>query len=480
MQPFLDENFLLATSCAREMFAACKDAPVFDWHCHLSPKEIYENLPPADIAQLWLGGDHYKWRAMRSCGVPEELVTGSAEGAKKFNAWAACCPKLIGNPLYHWTHLELQRFFSCFAPLDEGSAQDIWKNCNAQIADGGFAPRELIARSNVAALCTTDDPADSLEYHKALGLEDLPFKVFPAFRPDKALGIEQEGFTLWLAQLEQAVGQPVKSFDSLRLALLERVEFFDSLGCCASDHGFPYVPFAPAEDDALEGIFAARLRGEIPDTLQADQYKTALLRALAAAYAQKDWAMELHIGPMRSNNARMLRAIGPDTGFDSVGDWPVAYTLSRFLDSLDEGGQLPKTVLFNINPRDSYVLGTMIGNFQSSEASGKMQYGPAWWFLDHIDGMREQLKILGNLGALGAFIGMVTDSRSFLSYPRHEYFRRIFCALAGEWVEQGLYPYDREKLAALANEVAFGNAQRYFGLGFTGGATSAGTNLVAA
>ena len=462
MQPFLDENFLLTTPCAREMFAVCRHAPIFDWHCHLPPREIYENQAPADIAQLWLGGDHYKWRAMRSCGVPEEYITGNACGWEKFKAWAACMPKLIGNPLYHWTHLELRRFFGLFAPLDEGTAEEIWKGCNRQIAGGGFTPRALIAKSNVAALCTTDDPADSLEYHKALASEALPFQVLPAFRPDKALAMEQEGFLPWLGQLEQAVGQPVKSFDDLRQALLERVEFFDSLGCRASDHGFAYVPCAEAAQDDLERIFAGRLRGELPDAVQADQYKTALLRALAAAYAQKGWVMELHIGPMRSNNTRMLRAAGPDTGFDSIGDWPVAEKLSRFLDSLDEQGQLPKTVLFNLNPRDSYILATMAGNFQ--EGGGRMQYGPAWWFLDHIDGMREQLKILGNVGALGAFVGMVTDSRSFLSYPRHEYFRRIFCGLAGEWVEQGLYPYHKERLAALAEDIAYGNAARYFGL----------------
>ena len=464
MTPFLDENFLLTTPTAREMFAAAKEEPIFDWHCHLSPKEIYENETPQDIAQLWLGADHYKWRAMRSCGVPEELITGSAKGEEKFNAWAACMSKLMGNPLHHWAHLELQRFFGRFAPLDSNTAEDTWNGCNAQIEGGGFAPRELIAKSNVRALCTTDDPADSLEYHVALAKEDLPFQVLPAFRPDRALGIEQPGFLPWLAQLEQAAGQPVRSFHDLRLALLERAEFFDSLGCRASDHGFRYVPCAPADELELERIFHARLRGEIPNDLQTDQYQTALLQSLAAEYARRGWAMELHLSPMRGNNTRMLRAIGPDTGFDSIGDWPVAYPLSRFLDSLDEKRLLPKTILFNLNPRDNFILGTMIGNFQGSEVPGKLQFGPAWWFLDNIDGMREQLKALGNLGALGTFIGMVTDSRSFLSYPRHEYFRRIFCGLAGEWVEQGLYPYDKEALAGLARDVSFGNAERYFGL----------------
>jgi len=464
MTPYLNENFLLTTETAREMFAAAKEEPIFDWHCHLSPKEIWENKTPEDIAQLWLGGDHYKWRAMRSCGISEHLITGDSVGKEKFKAWAACMPKLMGNPLHHWAHLELQRFFDCYEVLGEGTAEGIWNECNRQIEGGGFTPRELIEKSNVKALCTTDDPADSLEYHAALAEEGLPFKVLPAFRPDRALGIEQPGFLPWLAQLEQAAGQPVRSFHDLRLALLERVKYFHSLGCRASDHGFRYVPFAPADELELERIFHARLMGDIPNALQIDQYQTALLQALAAEYARRGWAMELHMSPQRSNNARMLRAIGPDTGFDSVGDWPVAWPLSRFLDSLDEKRALPKTILFNLNPRDNYILGTMIGNFQGSEVPGKLQFGPAWWFLDNIDGMREQLKALGNLGALGTFIGMVTDSRSFLSYPRHEYFRRILCGLAGEWVEQGLFPYDKEALAGLARDVSYGNAERYFGV----------------
>ena len=464
MTPYLGEDFLLTTDTAREMFAAAKEEPIFDWHCHLSPKEIYENETPTDIAQLWLGGDHYKWRAMRSCGVSESLVTGDAIGKEKFNAWAACMPKLMGNPLHHWTHLELRRFFDCEEVLGAGTAQQIWDACNAQIEGGGFEPRALIEKSNVKALCTTDDPADSLEYHVALALEELPFKVLPAFRPDKALAIEQEGFLPWVKQLEQAAGQPVRSFHDLRLALLERADAFDALGCRASDHGFRYVPYAPAEELEIERIFHARLRGEMPGEPQIEQYQTALLQALAAKYAQLGWAMELHLGPQRSNNTRMLRQIGPDTGFDSIGDWPVALPLARFLDSMDVKRLLPKTILFNINPRDNYVLGTMIGNFQGSEVTGKIQFGPAWWFMDNIDGMREQLKALGNLGALGTFVGMVTDSRSFLSYPRHEYFRRILCGLAGEWVEAGLYPYDSEALTALAKDVSFGNAARYFGL----------------
>ena len=463
MKEFLGGDFLLGTQAAREMFEAAGAQPIFDWHCHLSPKEIYENEAPRDIAQLCLGGDHYKWRAMRCCGVSEDLITGGAEGKKKFMAWAACMPKLIGNPLYHWAHLELQRYFDCHDVLDSKTAEGIWEACNAQIEAGGFTPRELIAKSNVKALCTTDDPADSLEYHIALAKEDMPFRVLPAFRPDKALAMDQEGFVPWLKQLGQAVGNPICSYHDLCFALRKRIAFFDSLGCRASDHGLRYVPFAPASELEVESIFQNRLVGNPIPPAQVEQYQTALLQYLAAEYASRKWVMELHMSPMRNNNTRKFRELGPDTGFDSIGDWPVALPLSNFLDSLDQHRFLPKTVLFNLNPRDNYILGTMLGNFQSEEVPGKVQFGPAWWFLDHIDGMREQLKTCGNLSALGTFIGMATDSRSFLSYPRHEYFRRIFCGMVGEWVEQGLYPYDKENLAQLARDVSYGNAANYFG-----------------
>ena len=464
MTNFLHENVLLTTEAARAMYAEASAQPIFDWHCHLSPQEIYENRAPEHITQLWLGGDHYKWRAMRSCGVPEQLITGDAPAEEKFRAWAACMPKLIGNPLHHWTHLELQRYFNCFIPLSERTAEETWLGCNRQIEHGGFTPQELIEKSNVRALCTTDDPADTLEYHKLLAEKNLPFKVLPAFRPDKALAMDQQGFLPWLGQLEQAVGYHIKDMQTLRQALTERIAFFDALGCRASDHGMKYIPCAAWTEADLEQIFKARLKNEPLTGGQIEQYQTALLQHLAGEYAERGWVMELHIGPMRNNNTRMLNQIGPDAGFDSIGDWPAAEPLSRFLDSMDMRGKLPKTVLFNLNPRDTYILCTMLGNFQSDEIPGKMQYGPAWWFLDHIDGMRTQLQALGNLGALGTFIGMATDSRSFLSYPRHEYFRRIFCGLCGEWVEQGMFPDDKETLAALARDISFGNAERYFGL----------------
>ncbi len=461
---FMGNDFLLDNEPAVRMFEKAGKMPIFDWHCHLSPKEIFENAEPADIAGLWLGGDHYKWRAMRSCGVNEKYVTGDASGYEKFKAFAACMPSLIGNPMYHWCHLELRRYFDIYDILSEKTADGIWKKANEKIRSGGFTPRELIAKSNVTHLCTTDDPADSLEYHQLLAKENLPFKVMPAFRPDKALGIDLPSFPQWLADMEKRSGIEIDSFETLCSVLRERIEFFASLGCRASDHGFSYIPYETAEPDELNSIFKAVKAGGEPTTVQADKYKTALLRMLAAEYAKRGWVMELHIGPMRNNNRRMFEAIGPDTGYDSIDDQLVARKLSRFLDSLDYEGSLPRTVIFTLNPRDNYVFGSMLGNFQSDEAQSKIQFGSAWWFNDNIDGMREQMKALGNLGALGKFIGMVTDSRSFLSYPRHEYFRRIVCNLLGEFVENGQFPDDEELLADTACDIAYNNAVKYFSI----------------
>ena len=462
---FLGRDFLLDNEPAKAAYAAAEKTPIFDWHCHLSPKEIYENAAPSDLAALWLGGDHYKWRAMRSCGVPERLITGDAPGEEKFRAFAACMPDLIGNPMYHWVHLELRRYFGVEQILNADSAGEIWRASKAAIAAGGFTPRALIERSNVTHLCTTDDPADSLEYHQLLAKEPaFACRVLPAFRPDQALAVELPGWAAWLMKLEARVGYPIESFEALCGALAERIDFFASLGCRASDHGFAYVPYAPAEPDRVEKIFEAARRCETIEPPAADQFKTALLRFLAAEYAKRGWGMELHIGPMRNNNAKMFRAIGPDTGFDSIGDWPVALQLSRFLDSMAAEDALPRTILFALNPRDNYVLGSMIGNFQTDEAQSKLQFGSAWWFNDNIDGMRAQLAALANLGALGKFVGMVTDSRSFLSYPRHEYFRRILCGFLGDLVAQGQYPDDPAALRALAENISYYNAVRYFGV----------------
>ena len=465
IKEFMGKDFLLNSEPAVKMFEAADKMPIFDWHCHLSPKEIYENKQPEDIAWLWLAGDHYKWRAMRSCGVEEKYITGDASGYEKFKAFASIMPNLIGNPLYHWCHLELRRYFGINEILSEKTADTVWEKANAAIKAGGFTPRELIEKSNVSHLCTTDDPADSLEYHKLIA-EDKSFKckVLPAFRPDKALGIDLPSWRPWLSAMEKTAGKEINGFAQLCDVLKDRIEFFASMGCRASDHAFLYVPYEEATDSELEDIFASAKSGADVTVEQADKFKTALLSCLAGEYSKRGWGMELHIGPIRNNNTAMFNKLGPDTGFDSVGDREIAEKLSRFLDSLAVKGVLPRTILFTINPKDNYVLGSMLGNFQSSEAESKIQFGSAWWFNDNIDGMREQMKALANLGAIGKFVGMVTDSRSFLSYPRHEYFRRIMCGLLGDMVAEGLYPYDEEALCKIAEDISYNNAIKYFGI----------------
>lgn len=467
MKQFMDKDFLLNNDAAKTLFHDYADKmPIFDWHCHLSPQEIYENKQPEDIAFLWLAGDHYKWRAMRGFGISEKYITGDASGYEKFKAWATVMPYLIGNPLYHWTHLELQRYFDIYEPLSEKSADRIWTQANDKITSGGFTPRELIVNSDVSHLCTTDDSADSLEYH-ALLKEDSSFKckVLPAFRPDKALYVDLPTFLPWLESLEKASGVKIGSYKEMTDVLLTRIDLFEKMGCRASDHAFPYVPYNRASADELEAIFKKAINKEELTTVEVDKWRTELFRFFAKEYARRGWGCEIHIGAMRNNNARMFNKIGPDTGFDSIDDREIAFSLSRMLDSLDAEGALPKTVLFTLNPKDNYVLGSMLGNFQSDEAQSKIQFGSAWWFNDNLDGMREQLKALGNLGVLGKFVGMITDSRSFLSYPRHEYFRRILCGMVGDMVDSGLYPgEDMELLGSIMQDVAYNNAVRYFGV----------------
>lgn len=465
MKKFMDEDFLLSNETSRKLFDAAKDEPIFDWHCHLSPKEIYENKKPRDIAELWLGGDHYKWRGMRGVGIDEKYITGSASPYEKFKAWASCMPHFIGNPLYHWTHLELRRFFGINDILNEKTADSIWERANAMIDAGGFTPRELIEKSNVVCVCTTDDPADNLKYHKLLA-EDKTFKckVIPAFRPDKALSIKGPGFLLWLEELEKVCGREIKTYSNLKAAMLERIAYFASMGCRATDHSFGTVPYVRMTDEELEKVFAKAVKGKDISDEEAEGYQTELFRFIAKEYCRRGWVMEVHIGAMRNNNSKMFGLLGPDAGYDSIGDGPVAYKLSRLLDSLDKEDLLPKTILFTLNPRDNYVLGSMLGNFQNSDAASKIQLGTAWWFNDNIDGMRQQIKALANLGVLSKFVGMVTDSRSFLSYPRHEYFRRIVCDYIGRLVENGEYPADYETLENIVKDISFRNAEKYFGL----------------
>lgn len=460
---FMGQSFLLHSETAKRLFEFCRSEPIFDFHCHLSPKEIYEDKPFDNLAVLWLGGDHYKWRVMRAFGTEERFITGDASDYEKFRAWARVLPYCIGNPLYHWTHLELQRYFGITEPLSPKTADKIWENANRQIAGPGFTPRTIIRKSNVAALCTTDDPVDSLEYHRKLAEDPgFPVKVLPAFRPDMAFTPGAPGFTDWLRRLADASATAVDTFRGLREALSRRIGFFARMGCVASDHSFASVPFRPAADGELERIYAKAYGGGKLGACELEKYQTALLTYLAGEYSRHNIVMELHIGALRNNSEKMLREIGPNTGYDSMDDRPVAEPLGRFLSSLETAGALPKTVFYTLNRKDNDPVVTMAGNFQSSRTN--MQFGSAWWFNDHIDGMRRQLRDLANNGVLGSFIGMVTDSRSFLSYPRHEYFRRILCDLLGGFVERGEYPADFDTLSEIVRGISGRNALRYFGV----------------
>lgn len=464
MNNFLDKDFLLDTECAKKLFHDfAEDMPICDYHCHLSPKEIFENKQPSDISQLWLSGDHYKWRAMRSAGVEERYCTGDASSEEKFLKFGEALQYCIGNPLYHWAHIELQRYFGIDTPLNAKTAKEIYDRANEVIVNGDFRPQSLIMRSNVKVVCTTDDPIDSLEYHKKLkSVDGFDCKVYPSFRPDKALNIHLDGFADYIKALGNVAGVEIKSYKDVITALLKRCDYFDEVGCKVSDQAFDYVPYDVACDEDIEKVFSDAMCGKIPTQAQGDKYRTAVLVALGEKYHELGWAMEIHIGAMRNNSTRMFKAIGVDTGFDSVGDCEIAHTLSRFLDALDVNNKLPKTILFNLNDKDNTVLATMLGNFQSAEAESKIQFGPAWWFLDTMDGMTNQMKALGNLGVLGKFVGMETDSRSFTSYGRHEYFRRIMCRLIGRWVEDGWYAYDEEILKEIICGISYSNAMKYF------------------
>ena len=464
MKNFMDKDFLLDNEVSKKLFHEyCENMPICDYHCHLSPKEIYENKAPKSITELWLSGDHYKWRAMRSCGVEEKYCTGDATDKEKFEKFGYALQYCIGNPLYHWAHIELQRYFGIDTPLNAKTAGEIYERANEAIRNGDFRPQSLIMKSNVKVVCTTDDPVDSLEYHKLLGKVDgFDCKVLPSFRPDRALNAHLDGFADYIKELGRVAGVEIKTYKDVITALLKRVDYFDSVGCKVSDQAFDYPPYAIASDDEINDIFARAMNNEKISLADCDKYRTPILIALGEKYHELGWAMEIHIGAMRNNNTLMFNRLGADTGFDSVGDAEIAQPLSRFLDALNVNDRLPKTILFNLNDKDNTVLGTMLGNFQSADADSKIQFGPAWWFLDTMDGMTNQMKTLGNLGVLGKFIGMETDSRSFTSYGRHEYFRRIMCALIGKWVEDGWYAYDEDILKEIVQGISYNNAIKYF------------------
>ncbi|SET38235.1 glucuronate isomerase [Natronincola peptidivorans] len=465
MKKFLDENFLLNNETAIKLYHDfAKEMPIIDYHCHLNPKEIAENKRYRNITEIWLGGDHYKWKAMRSNGIDEKYITGDAEDKDKFLKWAETVPYTIGNPLYHWTHLELQRYFGIDTLLNPESAEEIWEKCNELLQKEEFTARELIKRSDVKVICTTDDPIDTLEYHKAIA-EDTTFdvKVLPALRPDKAINIEREGFTTWIKKLGEVVGRDIVSMDALLDALKERVLYFDSLGCKASDHALDPIVFEEGHQEEINDIFVKALNQEELTASDIRKYKTHVLLFLGREYAKLGWAMQLHIGTIRNVNSRMMRTIGPDTGFDTIGDYVFAEALAKFLDALDTTNELPKTILYCLNPRDNEVLATMIGSFQGGGIPGKIQFGSGWWFNDQKDGMIRQMIALANMGLLSRFIGMLTDSRSVLSYTRHEYFRRILCNLLGEWVENGEFPNDIDLLGKIVKDICYYNTNRYFG-----------------
>ena len=459
MKAFMDKDFLLSTEMAKHLYhEIAEDLPIIDYHCHLNPQEIYEDRQFENITQVWLGGDHYKWRLMRSAGVEEKFITGDASDREKFQKWAETIGLAVGNPLYHWSHLELRNYFGYDGILNGDTAEEVWQLCNEKLKV--LSARKLIEGSNVKALCTTDDPADSLEWHKKIA-EDESFgvKVLPSYRPDKAMGIEKADYLDYLKRLGE-----IGSFSQLVEVLKRRLAFFVSFGCRVSDHGMEAVPYAPATADEVEAIFQKRRAGVLPTASEEKQFKTALLLELGREYHRLGVAMQLHFGVTRDNSRRVFRALGPDAGVDSIGDAPSIKELAAFLGALDDTGELPKTILYSLNPNDNAALVTVMGAFQTGEAVSKLQHGSAWWFNDHKAGMIEQLTTLAADGYLAGFVGMLTDSRSFLSYVRHEYFRRILCELIGSWVENGEYPNDESALRTIVEGISIKNAERYFGL----------------
>ncbi len=459
---FIRDEFLLGTPTARRLYQRhAATQPIFDYHCHLSPQDLAENRRFQNLFEIWLEGDHYKWRAMRANGVPERLITGAASPWEKFQAWAATVPHTVRNPLHHWTHLELQRHFGISELLDDASAPRIWAQANEQLQE--LTPHAILKKFQVRAIGTTDDPTDDLRHHRALAGQGLATRVLPAFRPDKALNVHQpDAFNAWVQRLEAAADVSIGDFPSFLTALGRRIEAFHAVGCRLSDHGLSHCPSEFACDAEAASLFAQARRGVAASPGEQQQFAGNLLLFLGRAYAAKGWAMQLHLGALRNNNTRLLRNQGPDTGFDSIGDWPQAGALSIFLDRLDQENALPRTILYNLNPADNYVFAAMIGNFQDGTVAGKIQYGSGWWFLDQKEGMEWQINALSSLGLLSRFIGMVTDSRSFLSYPRHEYFRRVLCSLLGRDVENGEIPDDDSRLGPLIENICYGNARRYF------------------
>lgn len=462
MKQFMDKDFMLNNETAVKLYHEyAEDMPIFDYHCHLSPEMMYEDKPFENITQIFLGGDHYKWRYMRSNGIDESYMTGDKSAYDKFKAFCECLQYAVGNPLYHWTHLELKKYFGVDEVVTSKTCDTIWEKCNQVIRDTKMSPSKLINQSNVAAICTTDDPIDSLEWHKKIAEKGhINAKVLPAFRPDFVLNIEKDTYLPYIAKLENVCETKIGTYKDLINALNSRIDYFHAMGCRISDHALDGVPYVAEYD--IEDIFKKVLNGKKLTKTEIDAYKCATLVELGRKYKSLKWTMQLHIGALRNNNSRMFEKLGADTGFDSIADYAIAENLSKLMNEMEKNDNLPKTILYTLNPKDNYVLATMLGNFQSADMAGKIQFGSAWWFNDQRDGMTEQMKALANLGALSKFVGMLTDSRSFLSYTRHEYFRRILCNMLGEWVEKGEFPQDYDILGEIVQNISFNNAKKYF------------------
>ena len=465
MMPFMNQDFLLKSEAARKLYHEhAAQVPVIDYHCHINPQEIFEDKRYNTITEVWLGGDHYKWRAMRSCGVAERYITGDASPAEKFQKRAETIPNLIGNPLYHWTHLELQRYFGIYEPLTGDNAMEIYEKCNAILAQPDMSARGIIAKSNVKLVCTTDDPIDDLNWHEKMANDPtMPAVVLPAFRPDKAMRADKPTFPAYIAQLEKVCGYEINSIAEMRKALCDRIAYFADHGCRVADHALDYCFYVDATEEQLDDIYARAKAGKSISWNEQLAYHTNLLVAVGKEYARLDWVNQFHFACLRDNSKTMFRKLGPDTGFDCINDQSNAVDLSALLNALEEAGALGKTILYSLNPSDNAAIGTSMGAFQTdSSIPGKIQQGSAWWFNDHKPGMEAQMVSLMSLGAFGTFNGMLTDSRSFLSYTRHEYFRRILCNLVGQMVEDGEYPADMKTLGKLIENVSYYNTLHYF------------------
>ena len=462
---FMGEDFLLQTKTAQLLYEEyAKQMPIIDYHCHLSPQQIAEDIKFENLTQAWLYGDHYKWRAMRTNGVDESYCTGNKSDYEKFEKWAATVPYTMRNPLYHWTHLELKRYFGIGEILDSSTAKAVYDNASAQIQTDAFSIKNLIRKMNVKVICTTDDPIDSLEYHKTLAESDFEVKIKPAFRPDKAMEVSSAAnFTAYVKKLEAVTNLSVSSFEDYLFALQNRHDFFASMGCSVSDHGLEEIYVEDFTGQEIEAIFTKVYGGKELSLNEQRKFKSCMLLHFAEWDWEKGWVQQYHLGALRNNNSRMLSKLGPDTGWDSIGDFSQAAALSKFLNKLDSEDKLAKTIIYNLNPADNELMASMIGNFNDGSVAGKIQFGSGWWFLDQKDGIIKQLNALSNMGLVSRFVGMLTDSRSFLSFPRHEYFRRILCNLFGDEIENGELPNDTKWVGQIIQDICYNNANTYFG-----------------